>query len=349
MNRFLRRVSFTHDVIIVGRGLAGLVLSEALAARGSHVLIIDTPRPGRASHVAAGLVNPVSMRRTVPVWRAAEMLATARSFYQNLGVVYGTTFWHDLSLAELFPNSAEADRWQANVRREELARFIRGGVPADLPTSGVNAPFGHGVVHPCAWLDVRTLLHHHHLRWSGAGRFMEQEVSRSEVALEEHGVRIGEVSAPLLVWCTGAFSQPPGLVPVKGEGLTITAPGLQLGVALHRRVFLLPEGGHRFKVGATFTWNDVWNGPTDEARRWLTQSASAMTQAPVQVEEHWCGVRPAARDRRPLLGRISAYEAVMNGLGARGVLLAPWSANHLADHLLDGLPLDPEVAISRFM
>jgi glycine/D-amino acid oxidase-like deaminating enzyme len=38
---------------------------------------------------------------------------------------------------------------------------------------------------------------------------------------------------------------------------------------------------------------------------------------------------------------------VLNGLGSRGVLLAPWCAAHLADHLFNGAPIDTEVAWDR--
>jgi glycine/D-amino acid oxidase-like deaminating enzyme len=61
----------------------------------------------------------------------------------------------------------------------------------------------------------------------------------------------------------------------------------------------------------------------------------------------WSGVRPASRDRRPILGITGPRQAVFNGLGSRGVLLAPWSAAHLADHLFAGAALDPEVDLDR--
>lgn len=75
-----------------------------------------------------------------------------------------------------------------------------------------------------------------------------------------------------------------------------------------------------------------------------------MTDLPVEVLDQQAGVRPTARDRRPLLGRRAAMprQAVFNGLGSRGVLLAPWCAMHLADHLFQGAELDPEVDLARF-
>ena len=46
--------------------------------------------------------------------------------------------------------------------------------------------------------------------------------------------------------------------------------------------------------------------------------------------------------------RTGPHEAIFNGLGSRGVLLAPWCAQHLTDHLFKGVPLDPEVDLERF-
>ncbi len=63
----------THDVIIIGQGLAGTVLSETLADAGLRPLIFDVPLNGRASVVATGVVNPIVLRRTVPSWRSGTV------------------------------------------------------------------------------------------------------------------------------------------------------------------------------------------------------------------------------------------------------------------------------------
>ena len=68
----------------------------------------------------------------------------------------------------------------------------------------------------------------------------------------------------------------------------------------------------------------------------------------IEVLDHWAGVRPAAKDRRPILGRTNEHEAVFTGLGSRGALLAPWCAAHLLEHVTKGAPIDPEVDAARF-
>ena len=51
----------------------------------------------------------------------------------------------------------------------------------------------------------------------------------------------------LVVHTTGPFAEVPGLSRVRGEGLTIRVPGLQLPGIVHRGVFLLPQGGDLFR------------------------------------------------------------------------------------------------------
>lgn len=341
-------MSFTHDVIIIGQGLAGTVLSEVLAARGIRVMILDAPLEGRASHVAAGLVNPIALRRTVATWRASEMLAIAGAFYRELEQRYDARFWHPIPMVELFPTAKEAGIWQSRMKEPELMRLIDRGPATDPVVAELYQPYGHGVVQRCAWLDVKRMLALHRERWMMNAALQERRVDPGDVRPIPGGHGVFDVSAPLVVWCTGAFARWPGLVPVKGEGLTVRIPDLRLKSAVHRGVFILPIGGDRYRVGATFTWEQVWAGPTEEARRWLLDKLERVVARPVEVEEHWAGVRPASRDRRPMLGRTSDHEALMNGLGSRGVLLAPWCAQHLVAHLLNDAPLDPEVDPRRF-
>ncbi len=341
-------VSFTHDVIIIGQGLAGTVLSEVLSGRGLRVVIYDVPKEGRASHVAAGLVNPIVLRRTVPSWRASEMLAIAGAFYRELEQRYDARFWNPVELIALFPTAKEAGIWRLRMKDPELARMLGEGPVPDPAVEQLPQPYGYGLVKRCAWLDVRRLLMAHRQRWLGNGSLIEREVGEKDVITTDGGVQVADTTAPLLIRCEGPGARAAFLVPVRGEGLTVRIEGLRLKSVVHRGVFIIPLGEDRYRVGSTFAWDHVWSGPTDEARRWLLDKLERIVQRPVEVEEHWAGVRPASRDRRPVLGRTAAHEAILNGLGSRGVLLAPWSAQHLASHVYDGAPLDAEVDVHRF-
>lgn len=321
------------DVTIVGRGLAGAVLYEVLHERGVNVRVYDDPRRGQASRVAAGVVNPVVLRRIVPSWRASELLPIAEDFYRRMEQRYGVRLWHALPLVKLFSDERERDEWERKCTEPALHGFLSLRAPDGCDQAVFHAPLGGGTVERCAWLDVPALLDAQRARMLQAGVLIERPWMSDEHQPTNDAV---------IVHTTGPFAAHPLLVPVKGEVLTVRIPGLTCRAIVNRGVFLLPVGEHLFRLGATFAWEDVWSGPTTQAREELLERLARMTSLPVELVDHQAGVRPASRDRRPVIDG-----STLNGLGSRGVLLAPWCAMHLAEHLLDGRPLDPEVDATR--
>lgn len=343
-------MAFTDDVLITGHGIAGAVLAETLRSRGLQVHVFDVPRPGQASLVAAGVVNPVVFRRDVPSWRAAELLPIAQAFYTAMEQRHARSFWHPMELVKLFPTPKEVEQWQRAMRDTATAAFVSQQSQPEIDAAPVQAPHGHGTVTKAAWLDVPAMLAAQREVLLKEQALSAVQVAQEDITVSDDHVRIGDRKARWLVRCEGSFAEVEGLVPVKGEGLTVRIPGLRLTRMVHRGVFLLPApalGTDVYRVGATFKWDNIWAGPTEEGRTWLLEKIARITDTPVDVLDHWSGVRPASRDRRPILGITGPQQAVFNGLGSRGVLLAPWSAQHLADHLYAGAPMDPEVDLAR--
>ncbi|MCW5899846.1 MAG: FAD-binding oxidoreductase [Flavobacteriales bacterium] len=341
-------MSYHPDVILLGHGIAGAVLAETLLARGLRVHVYDRKLPGNASMAAAGVVNPLVLKRETPSWRAQELLPMAEACYRKMEQRLGAHLWHPMELVRLFPDEATAQRWDLAMRDPITSSFIDRREQPAVEAAPLRPCHGYGTAHRAAWLDVPAMLELQRRDLLKRGAFTESEISDADIEVHGTGIRVAGMDAQWLVRCTGAFKAMPGMVPVKGEGLTVRLSGLRMDRMLHRGVFLLPQGGEVYRAGATFQWDDVWSGPTDAAREGLLRKIDTMTPAPAQVLDHWSGVRPTSRDRRPIMGRTSAHEAVLNGLGSRGVLLAPWCADHLAGHLLDGAPLDPEVDVVRF-
>ena len=68
-----------------------------------------------------------------------------------------------------------------------------------------------------------------------------------------------------------------------------------------------------------------------------------------EVLEHFAGVRPTVKDRRPLVGTHPDHPNmhILNGLGTRGVMLGPFLANQLFNYIENNIPLDEEINIDR--
>ncbi|MGB0884652.1 MAG: NAD(P)/FAD-dependent oxidoreductase, partial [Flavobacteriales bacterium] len=125
---------------------------------------------------------------------------------------------------------------------------------------------------------------------------------------------------------------------------------LQLNKILKGGIMLRPEGEDRYQVAASFDWEDLTYNKTEKGRQWLLDRLDTMINCPYTVVDHKVGIRPTVKDRRPLLGRHPKHRQmyVFNGMGTRGLMLAPYGISMLLDKIEFGTALDQEWDIKRF-
>jgi glycine/D-amino acid oxidase-like deaminating enzyme len=119
---------------------------------------------------------------------------------------------------------------------------------------------------------------------------------------------------------------------------------------INKGVFILPLGNDIYKVGSTYEWDDLTEQPTEKGKAYLIEKLQKVLKIPFEIIDHQAGIRPTVLDRRPLIGLHPQHPAlgVFNGMGTKGVMLAPYFAKQLVDFLENNLPLDKEVDIARF-
>jgi glycine oxidase len=120
---------------------------------------------------------------------------------------------------------------------------------------------------------------------------------------------------------------------------------------MNTSVFILPLGNDLFKVGATYNWADKTNIPTEEGKQELIDRIKEILNCDFQIMDHLAGVRPTVKDRKPLIGSHPDYKNIhiLNGLGTRGVMLAPAMALALFENIEFAKPLDSNIDIKRFI
>src|SRR5262249_39106344 len=136
----------------------------------------------------------------------------------------------------------------------------------------------------------------------------------------------------------------------KGELLTLAVDGLAPDVVLNRGHWVLPLAPGVACVGATHDPHDTTLAPTTAARTALEASARSLLSRPFVATGHDVGVRVNLPDKHPVAGRhpANARLGLVNGLGAKGALVAPWLAQQWVSHLTLRAPFDAEVAVGRF-
>ncbi len=342
------------DYIIVGFGLAGLAFAETLE-RNNKSFVVYEDNSQNSSIVAGGAYNPVILKRFTPVWDAIDQLEIAVPFYKRIEKKLNTKFVYPLDLCRVFTSIEEQNNWFNACDKPFFETYL---IPKIVENSNeaIIAPFGLGRVTNTGKIDTETLLGTYKEYLRHQNRLKLERFDYDLVELEEQSVRYKETRAQHIVFCEGfgvkknLFFKDIPLREAKGELLTIYAPALQLDFILKASIFIMPLEEHQYLVGATFNWKDKTLVPTVEAMEELVTKLKKVLHCDFEVKNQVAGIRPTVLDRRPLLGKHSKYKqlAILNGLGTRGVMLAPKMAQKLYAFLEQGIDLDKEITIDRF-
>jgi len=343
------------DFIVVGSGLGGIAFCEQLVRNDCSFLVFDD-NSQQSSNIAAGMYNPVIFKRYTSVWKAQEQLDMLHPFYKGLERKLSVKLDYSQSIYRRFFSVEEQNSWFEAADKPYLQPFLSTNLIKD-PIDGIVSDFGFGEVKQGGWIHTNLLQQKYLEHLKSTGQLKEERFDYDELEIQADGVVYKGIQAKYIVFCEGfglhsnPFFDYLPLVGTKGEVLEIEVPGLELDVIIKASVFLLPLGGEKYKVGATYKWKDKTNIPTEASRVELEQKLRTFLTRPYKVLNHLAGVRPTVTDRHPLLGRHPEHDKlfVLNGLGSRGVMMAPYLSMLLFDYITKNGSLDREINIERFL
>ncbi len=351
--------STDYDYLIIGCGIAGATLAHQAINRGLRVLVLHEPSLSHATNVAAGIINPIFGKRFSELWNRHELIADALAFYRALEHTFAQPFLYEHTQVRLFTSADERDYWFAKraamqpsvqyVSEHEIADQLQGAIEGAF--GGIRIPDTYHVELDATLTALQTWL-------VAQGALREEVVEYSHICLKPTTVEYKGITARTIVCCEGwkALQNPLlswlPLVPAKGELLTIRLNEAQtaLPYLVQQGVFLLPLPDGLVRVGATYEWDELDEIPTEAARNNLSTQAAAVLRLPFSIVRHDAAVRPASDDRKPIVGLHPTHPrcAVVNGLGAKGVVFAPFVADALLDAIEYGSPIDETLDIQRF-
>ena len=343
------------DYIIVGLGLAGLAFTKELEKNKKTFLVFED-HSQNSSMVAGGVYNPVVLKRFTPVWNATEQLEIALPFYNDLEIQFNKKYDYPIDIYRIFKSVEEQNNWFTACDNPVLSNYMSTKL-INEKHEGVLADFGYGKLLNTGRIDTKSLLEDYRNYLSQRNLIRNESFQYSELKISPNGVEYKDIIASKIVFCEGFglknnpfFNELP-MQEAKGELITIHAPNLNINFMIKAAVFVLPLGNNLYKVGATFNWKDKTLLPTEEGKNELTTKLKSVIDVPFEIVEHIAGIRPTVKDRRPLAGKHPKHQnlAVLNGLGTRGVMIAPTLAKALYDHLENGITLDYEISIARFL
>ncbi len=344
-----------YDYIIVGQGLSGTVLAHTLIRAGNSVLILDDVPIQSSSLICGGLFNPITGKRLVKTWMADEIFPFLNRFYSGLESELGEQLIWNLEIK--VPIHTE-ERWKEAENRLKSDDYRNWMVlKEEQEVSIYEVLKGTMSFHPSGYVDVEKMIVLSRNKWKSEGIFAQKSVEWNQVSYSNEIVTIGDFRAKRLICCEGykAIHNPyfcwVPFAPVKGELLEIKAEGLSdSNILKSKGVFVLPLGHKRYKIGATYVWDDLSEAPTEAGQSEIMEKYNLAFSAKANILRHFAGIRPAVKDRRPVIGNHPEFTqiGIFNGMGTKGVSLAPYFADKAAGFWNTGIPLDVEISVSRF-
>lgn len=355
----------SKDVIIVGGGVVGCSIALKLAEVGLSVAVIERGRVGcESSRAAAGMLAAQS--ETSGVGPFFDLCLQSRSMYRefaaHLHEVSGINVeYKDEGLlcvtleGEDLEESMQWVSWQteAGLAVERLSSDATCEFEPAVTESVAGAVFipGDHQVENRRLMDALDIA----IRRAGVQLIEGTEVSA--LATERSRV-IGVVSggqrldAGIIVVAAGAWSsrllRPLGLnvkvVPARGQMIAVKGRGCPITRVVHsRKVYLVPRRDGRILIGATVEYAGFEKGVTVDGISSMLSAALEVVPSlrDFEVTEVWSGLRPDTGDHFPVIGRGAEGLVLATGHFRNGILLAPVTAELIAELISTGRTPDP--------
>ncbi|NMH27579.1 NAD(P)/FAD-dependent oxidoreductase [Flavobacterium silvaticum] len=342
------------DYIIVGSGIAGLCFAEIALEAGKKVLLFENDSL-HTSATAAGVYNPIILKRYSVLSDAQEQLNVSRAFFSSVQNRLGVNLLTDIPVLRRFSSISEQNDWFQAMDKPGATPFMSNKL---VPNSNaqIEASFGFGEVLQTGFVDTAKFVDTLRADYIKSGHLIKETFAYKWLELTNDSFAYKNFTAKKIVFAEGfginhnPFFDVLPLAGTKGEILTVKIKNLAVKEIIKAGVFILPLGNDVYRIGSTYEWNDKTENPTEAAKEQLLQSLSELTKLPVELVDHLAGIRPTTTDRKPIIGSHPKHQNmnVLNGLGTRGVMLGPYCANQLFNYIESGIEINPQMDIARF-
>jgi sarcosine oxidase, subunit beta len=353
----------TADIVIVGAGIAGLAFARELAALGVRdVVVVERGYPGGGA-TGRNVARIRAMQLTEELTHVAR---ACQAKYDRMGEELGfNVLFYRLGYAWVLYDADEVERMRSIVEMHHrigvASRFLS---PDDtlrhLPVLRGGDPVAGAV------LNDDAIVHHDAVVWAHLEHLARTSVRvvpgttvraivRSENGVEAVETDRGRIDTRAVLNATDGWSSELNAMagvlapnrPLRREVL-VTAPlrrSIEAAVTFYRPT----EGWFNQTLRGEIVMGVVDpNEPTgvDQRSSWefLRRTATLMTRkapalADVAVIRQWAGMYDVSPDHQPLVGPTRQLDGwwQANGWSGRGMLLAPYLTELLAERFVTGV------------
>ena len=335
------------DIAVIGQGIAGSTLALELLRRDISFVVIDKGLEHSASKVSSGLINPITGRNYVKSWMIDVLLPTCISVYSSFENLLGKSYIRANPIVRSLDSIEQENQWHLRVGDDGYTDYISEDYQGPDYSKWFNDTYAFGDVKGSFNIDVASMLSDFNTYLSERGLLVREDINYNQLAINPQSIQISNIQARYVICAEGwAVKNNPyfcdlSFRPAKGEVLICQIEKIPIDHILKFHKFLVPlNDDGLFWVGSNYEWRFVDNSPTEKGRSEIQSYLDTYLKVDYKIMDHLAGVRPATKYRKPLIGRHQRFSNlfILNGLGTKGISLAPYWSKRLIAHILDGAP-----------
>jgi glycine oxidase len=342
------------DYLVVGQGLAGSVLALLLQERGRSVIVVDNDHRHAASRAAGGIINPITGKRLNRPALIDELLKRVFAVYPRIEAQLAVPLFQPQTVLRLLQNDEEAERWKHQSNRPEYREYLSNIPPRPFPL--FRNKFGVFEVIQAAQLDIRHLILRAKEFLLAQQSLVNEPFGYEDLKIFSGRIRWKRFTARYAIFCEGyrmahnPYFSELELNPAKGETLTLATSDFAEDRIVQHGKWIFRNLAGEILAGTNYQWDLLDEEPTKAARREIEQAIRVFFVSDFEIADQRAGIRPVTRvDNRPVVGVHPRWPqlAILNGLGSKGALQAPFAAQELVSALEEGKPILKEIDLCR--
>lgn len=341
------------EVAIIGQGIAGSTLALQLIMRNISFVVIDKGATTGASSVSSGLINPITGRKYVKSWKVDELLPQSIKIYREMEQLLGRRYINSRPIVRSIDSVEQENQWHMREADLGYRDYIHGVYDGPDYSPFLNEARSFGIVHKSYNVEVDQLIKDIRKHLIEKGQLVEDVVDYEQIEITSSHVRVDDIKCNYLVCAEGwgvrhnpYFKDLP-FRPAKGEVLRVKIDGAfpQSHILKYHKFFVPQNEDGTFWIGSNYLWDFEDELPTENGRSELTNYLNTYLKLDYEIIDHLAGVRPATKYRKPLIGRHQEHPNLIlfNGLGTKGISLAPYWSERLVNHIINGRELGSDL------
>tara|TARA_B100001250_G_scaffold413066_1_gene445995 strand:+ start:2891 stop:3931 length:1041 start_codon:yes stop_codon:yes gene_type:complete len=342
------------DFIIVGQGIAGTSFAFELLKNNKTFVVIDKFNTDTASRIALGVYNPLILKWFTKSWDIDNQLDYFYIFYNQLNNFLGDNLFSDIGIYKFLKNPYDQNNWLTKQFRSSLSQYMSEDLYS-INNQGLIHQKPYGLVKLAGKVNVQLLLKLFREYCINKNILIDTDLDYNNLNINSNSIFFQGIEANKLIFCQGyggldnPYFNNLNFKPTKGEILTIYSKDLNLEKIIHSGFLFTPIGNDYYSIGATYDWQDMTINRTVEAKTKLVDRLNSILKIKYKIINHQVGIRPSTFDRRPFIGEHNQYNNlyILNGLGTRGVLLAPYLSKLLINSIYKKGTINNEIHINR--